>query len=334
MKKISGDSVVWGIIGVGDVCERKSAPAMNKIPNSRIKSVMRRDAEKAEDYASRHHIPFWYNTVDPIFNDPEINAIYIATPPGFHAEYTIKAALAGKAVYVEKPMARNYAECLTMIEACEKACVPLYVAYYRRALPNFLKINEIIQQGIIGEVRLVNIEMYKPFKPENLTKQELMWRVNPEISGGGLFHDLASHQLDYLDFLFGPINKAFGLSANQSKVYTAVDIVNGSFSFECGIIGTGIWCFNAAPLAETDKTTIIGTKGKIEYATFANSNVYLDSESTGKKEFLFESPIHIQEPLIQRVVNDLLGIGICPSTGVSGARTSWAMDKICEKWAF
>ncbi len=92
MKKIKGDKVVWGIIGGGDVCEKKSAPAMNKIQGSEIKAVMRRNLERAEDYAKRHHISKWYNDVDQLLKDPEINAVYIATPPASHAELTIKAA--------------------------------------------------------------------------------------------------------------------------------------------------------------------------------------------------------------------------------------------------
>jgi predicted dehydrogenase len=333
MKKITGNKVIWGIIGVGDVCEKKSSPAMNKIPGSYIKSVMRRNAEKAEDFAKRHGISNWYSNAENILNDPEINAVYIATPPETHAEYTLKAAQAGKAVYVEKPMARNYAECLTMIEACEKANVPLFVAYYRRALPNFLKIKEIVDQGIIGNVRLVNIEMYKPFNPEIVTRPDLQWRVNPENSGGGLFHDLASHQFDYLDYLLGPIVEAGGISANQGKFYAADDIVSASFSFKNGVVGSGIWCFTSAPSTDKDKTTIIGSKGEIEFATFANSTVYLDSESTGKTKYHFETPMHIQEPLIRLVVNNLLGNAISPSNGITGARTSWVMEQICENGA-
>jgi predicted dehydrogenase len=329
MKKIKGDSVVWGIIGAGDVCEKKSAPAMNKIPGSHIKAVMRRDAEKAEDYARRHSVPYWFNTAEPILNDSEINAIYIATPPGSHAEYVRLAAKAHKAVYVEKPMARNHPECLQMIEDCKIAGVPLYVAYYRRALPNFLKIKETIDLGIIGEIRAVNIEMYKPNNPEFQTRKDLQWRVNPEISGGGLFHDLASHQFDFLDFILGPITQASGYGANQGKQYNADDTVSASFTFENGVLGSGIWCFATSSLAEKDKTTITGTKGVIEYPTFGNT-VIIDSESTGKKEFSFQMPEHIQQPFIHLVIEDLFGREVCPGNGKTAARTSWVMDEICK----
>ena len=135
----------WGIIGVGDVCEVKSAPAMNLIEGSKLVAVMRRDAQKAADYALRHGVPKWYDDADTLINDPEVNAIYIATPPGAHEIFTLKAAAANKPVYVEKPMARTYDECLNMIKACESAQVPLFTAYYRRMLPNCLNIHHMCE---------------------------------------------------------------------------------------------------------------------------------------------------------------------------------------------
>jgi predicted dehydrogenase len=328
VKKIVGNKVIWGIIGVGDVCEKKSAPAMNKIPNSKIKSVMRRNAVKAEDYAKRHHIPFWYCDEEDIFNDPEINAVYIATPPNAHAELTIKAAKAGKAVYVEKPMAANYADCLSMVDACEKANVPLYVAYYRRALPKFLKLRELLHQNAIGEVRMVQIEMYKPVPPDLVSYLERNWRVEPEIAGDGYFYDLASHQLDLMDFLFGPIQKAAGIASNQAHWYRADDIVVGNFSFESGIIGSGSWCFTSGKSAEKELTTIIGSKGQIQYNTFGNNPLILHSDVYGKFEYNYENPEHIEGPMIQLVIEDLLGVGSCPCTGIIGARTNNILEII------
>ncbi|MFW6290044.1 MAG: Gfo/Idh/MocA family protein, partial [Mariniphaga sp.] len=192
--------IKWGIIGCGDVTEKKSGPAFNKVLGSELVAVMRRDAVKAEDYARRHSVPRWYDDAEKLIADPEVNAIYVATPPDTHAEYAIKAMKAGKPVYVEKPMARNYVECLEMISAAEKHNVSLFVAYYRRALPGFLKVKELIEQGAIGKVQLVSLRLHKNLKPT--TGDDLPWRVIPEIAGGGHFVDLAAHQLDFLDFLF------------------------------------------------------------------------------------------------------------------------------------
>lgn len=321
MKKLS-----WGIIGVGDVCEVKSAPAMNLIEGSEIVAVMRRNAEKAADYARRHKIDTWYADADELINDPNVNAIYIATPPGFHKEYTVKAAKAGKPVYVEKPMARTHAECQEMVSACHEAGVPLFVAYYRRALPNFLKVKELVSSGTIGDIRMVEVRMAKTIRPDIITHLDNHWRVDPEISGGGYFYDLASHQLDYLDFLFGPIKSASGYSRNQAGQYKAADIVTATFEFESGVLGTGSWCFNSGESSDKDVTTIIGSKGEISYQTFGDNKVILSEDGKAKEVFEFEMPKHIQQPLIQQIVDELLEKGKCVSTGVSGARTNHVME--------
>lgn len=321
-------TINWGIIGVGDVCEVKSAPAMNLIPNSKLVAVMRRNGEKARDYAERHGVPKWYDDGQELIDDQDVNAIYIATPPGSHAEYTIKAAQAGKPVYVEKPMARSYEECKTMLMACKEAPVPLFVAYYRRTLPHFLKVKELIDDGIIGEVRMVNIDLVKPVEPDIVALQENNWRVDPEISGGGYFYDLASHQLDFLDYALGPIKSAKGYATNQAKMYKAEDIVTAVFHFENSILGTGSWCFTASEASNRDVTTIVGSKGQLSYASFGSPEVTLELAGKDKEVFSFELPVHIQQPLIQTVVDDLLGKGHCPSTGESAARTNIVMESI------
>lgn len=328
--KINDSEVRWGVIGVGDVCKVKSAPAMNKIQDSKLVAVMRRNGDKAREYAENHHVPNWYDDAEELLRDPEVNAVYIATPPYVHAELTKKAAAAGKPVYVEKPMARTHLECLEMIDACEKAGVPLYVAYYRRALPNFLKIKKMVEDGIIGSVRLVNIQIHKPVNPDSDTNPAENWRVNPGIAGGGYFYDLASHQLDYLDFLFGPVSAVKGFSANQADLYKAEDIVTGTFRFENGVLGTGSWCFTTGTSSDLDSTTIIGSKGEISYPTFDDSYIMVKTDSGKTERIEFKQPQHIQQPLIESIVDDLLGRGECPSTGISGARTNLIMEKMTE----
>ena len=323
------DSVRWGIIGCGDVTEVKSGPAFNKVEGSELVAVMRRDAEKAADYACRHQVPKWYGDAGELIDDPEVNAVYIATPPGSHAEYTERAAAAGKPVYVEKPMARNYAECQRMIEACDKAGVPLFVAYYRRRLPAFLKVVELLEAGAIGEVRYVSINLIQAagdldVKPGN-------WRVVPEEAGAGYFFDLASHMLDFLDCALGPIGAVQGQAANQAGRYAAEDVVCANFTFESGVMGSGVWCFTAAASAAADRTEIVGSKGKISYPTFAPTPVRLETEGE-EEEFVLLPPENIQQPLIETVVADVLGKGSCPSTGVSAARTSRVMDEVVRAY--
>ncbi|WP_031536154.1 Gfo/Idh/MocA family protein [Bacillus sp. MB2021] len=314
--------VRWGIIGCGDVTEVKSGPGFQLAENSKLVAVMRRNGELAKDYAERHHVPKWYDDAKALINDPEVDAVYIATPPGFHKEYTILAAKAGKPVYVEKPMARNYQECQDMIEACKQAEVPLFVAYYRRALPRFLKIKEIINSGVLGDIRFVRTIQYQP-----ALKDDQAWRVQPELAGGGLFLDLASHTLDILDFLFGPIKEAKGFASNQNGSYQAEDIVTGTYLFESGVHGTGTWCFSAHD--HIDENEIVGSKGKLTFATFGNGPITFTTPES-KEEWGIENPRHIQQHLIQLMVDELTGKGTSPSTGVSGARTNWVMDQLIK----
>jgi predicted dehydrogenase len=323
------EPIRWGILGCGTVTEVKSGPAFQKVPGSELVAVMRRDGEKARDYARRHGVPRWYDDADDLLHDPGVDAVYIATPPGSHAEYTVRAARAGKPVYVEKPMGRTYAECQAMIEACEAAGVPLFVAYYRRALPAFLKIKELVEAGAVGAVRFVTITIHRPPRPEDRRAESLPWRVIPELAGGGYFFDLASHQLDYLDYLLGPIVYATGVAANQAGLYPAEDVVAASLAFESGAVTTGVWSFAAWDDAEG--AAIVGSEGRIEFSFFEPEPVRLHT-AAGIEVLDLPTPQHVQQPLIQTVVDELLGRGRCPSTGRSAARTNWALDQIVAGW--
>lgn len=322
-------TIRWGIIGVGDVTEVKSGPALQKADNSELVAVMRRTGHLAKDYAQRHGVPKWYDDAEALIHDPDVDAVYVATPPSSHKEYTIMAAQAGKPVYVEKPMALNYNECQQMLDACRTAGVPLFVAYYRRALRRFLKIRELIDAGAVGDVRFVNITLHMPVREEERDRENLSWRVLPEIAGGGRFVDLASHMLDFLDYVLGPIRAVEGFAENQASLYPAEDIVTGAWVFESDVQGAGTWCFTA--FEEVDRTEIVGTEGRISYSTFGADPVVLTT-GAGVGEFAIEYPPHIQQPLIQTVVDELTDAGRCPSTGETAARTTWVMDQMLREY--
>lgn len=167
------NKVRWGIIGVGDVTEVKSGPAFNKVENSEIVMVMRRNLDKVKSYAKRHSVPTYTTNADDIINNPEIDAVYIATPPSSHAEFAIKAAQAKKHIYVEKPMAATYAECQKMIVAAEKNNVKLFVAYYRRELEYFKKVKSLVDENEIGNVKLVNTQLLFPPNESDYDKSNL-----------------------------------------------------------------------------------------------------------------------------------------------------------------
>lgn len=316
-------TVRWGIIGCGNVTEVKSGPALQQAQGSQLIAVMRRNGELAKDYANRHNVPKWYDDAQALIEDPEVDAIYVATPPNTHHAYTLAIAQVGKPVYVEKPMAVNTAQCQEMITACQSAGVPLFVAYYRRALPRFLKAKELIESQEIGALRYVEIALTQPLQTP--PPGELPWRLRPEIAGGGLFIDLASHTLDYLDYVLGPVNRVHGFARNQSGAYPAEDIVSAVFEFERGVQATGIWCFNS--FAATDLITFVGSQGTVTLSTFDARPVKLETKA-GIQSFEIPYPPHIQQPLLQQVVDDIRGVGRCVSTGESALRTTRVMEQI------
>ncbi len=318
--------VRWGILGCGDVTERKSGPAFAKVRDSALVAVMRRSPGLARDYAQRHGVPRWYDDADALLHDPQVDAVYVATPPGSHAELAIRCARAGKPAYVEKPMALAHAQCQLMIEAFHKAGVPLFVAYYRRALPRFVELKRRLDDGIIGEPRFVHVWLCKRTSPQPSPGGPASWRFVPSISGGGRFVDLACHTLDILDYLFGPIESVSGSACNQgTPLYSVEDAVSASLRFASGVLGTGAWCFTACE--PRDDVTIIGTRGTLAFSTFGTDLVTtLQSGEVQREEIA--NPEHIQQPLIQTVVDELLGRGLCPSHGESAARTSAVMDAL------
>lgn len=316
------ESIQWGIIGCGNVTEVKSGPAFNKIPHSRLTAVMRRDAERAEDYARRHHVPKWYADAMALIHDPEINAIYVATPPSSHEVYAIEALKVGKPVYLEKPMSIDVASCQHIADYARQVNGKLSIAHYRRALPKFKRIKELVQENIIGEIRAIELRMLQSFRPGTA---ENGWRVDPTIGGrGGLFYDLAPHQLDILQWIFGSAKNWIGISANQQQQYKARDIVSGMIEYDQHILFNGLWCFSVDENQQTDSCAFIGSKGKISFSFFGHE---VQVEVGDQKERIdFTSLDHIQQPMIQEVVDYFRDQGKNPCTAEEAIETMTIME--------
>jgi predicted dehydrogenase len=321
MRTLDGP-VRWGIIGVGNVTEKKSGPGLAKAEGSALVAVMRRDADAAADYSRRHGVPRHYADADALVQDDGVDAVYVATPPDSHAEYAIRVARAGKPVYVEKPMARTAAECDAMIAACQEAGVPLFVAYYRRAMPRFELVHQLLDEGAIGTVLTVNVHL---LGVDRTDRDHLPWRVIPSIAGGGFFVDLAAHALDVFDHWFGAISEVAGQAANRGGSYPAEDTVTMSWRHANGVQGTGTWCFCTS--RSTDEILIEGTLGTLATSCFGEEPVRLVTGS-GERSIEAPYPRHVQQPLIQTIVDELHGRGRCPSTGETARRTSAVIDSV------
>jgi predicted dehydrogenase len=317
----------WGIIGCGDVTEVKSGPAFQKARGSELVAVMRRDGAKAADYARRHGVARWYDDADLLIADKDVDAVYVATPPGTHELYAMKVLAAGKPCYVEKPMARCASEARRMVEGFKAEGVPLFVAYYRRALPRFLKVREILRSGVLGDVRTIgyryaDLQMQKRLEP-------VPWRLRAVESGGGPFLDLGSHALDLMDFWVGPLSVNHAEAKNVKGTYDVEDSLSIAIHNGRGTAGVSSWCFSCQPV---DEFVLLGQIGELRASCFGNAPICLKGRGGAEETFDLPNPPHIQQPLIQTVVDELLGLGKCESTGESGLRTQLVMDAALEKY--
>ena len=314
----------WGILGCGNVTEIKSGPAYQKTEGFQVVAVMRRDADKAADYAKRHGISKYYTDADALINDPEVDAIYIATPPDTHKYYGLKVAESGKICCIEKPLAPSYQDCVVICEAFKTKDLPLFVAYYRRSLPRFKQIKTWLDANSIGEVRHIRWHLSKPVTPQDLSGS-YNWRTDVAIATAGYFDDLASHGLDLFVHLLGDVKEATGISLNQQGLYSSKDAVTACWLHESGITGTGSWNFGCS--TREDAVEIFGSKGKITFSVFNEEPVVLSNEE-GRTTLFIENPENIQLCHVEQIREHLLGNSTHPSNGFTGTHTSWVMDKI------
>lgn len=327
-------TIRWGIIGCGDVCELKSGPPLYLVPGSALSIVMRRDRDAARDFARRHGVTHHTNDANAVIEHPEVDAVYIATPPGNHLNYALAVARADKPCYVEKPMARNATECDEMVAAFALARQPLFVAYYRRALPRFREVLRLLDTGELGQLMAVNYH-YQDERRHRAAQARRSWRLEPEYSGGGLFVDLGSHVLDLLDFLLGPLQKVNGRAAHRGTAPpvprgTPEDSVCLSFSTDSGVVGACSFAFGTTRFQ--DQLTLVGDRGTLTLSVFGREPLLLTTES-GPRSISVDHPKHVQYPLIETIVSELSGGSLrCPSTGSSAARASLVIDQVLSEY--
>ena len=319
------NNIQWGIIGCGEVTEIKSGPAFNKIPHSHLYAVMRRNKDKAKDYAARHNVPRWYDDAYALIADPQVNAVYVATPPSSHEEYAVAAINAGKHVYLEKPMCMDAASAKRIADAAKSSNVKLSIAHYRRQLPLFKKIKQLLDEKYIGDILYASLELFQPVKAKGFEPTPQYWRLDPAVSGGGLFHDLSPHQLDLMLYFFGKSAYAGGTSLNQGDFYKADDMVAGTVRFDNGTVMNGVWCFTVPEQEAKDNCTFIGSEGSMQFSIFTMEHLSIMKKGT-KEEIRFDPVAHVQQPMITAVVDHFLGEAPNPCSGDEGVTVMEMID--------
>jgi len=325
------EEIRWAFIGCGSVAEKKSGPAFNKIPGSRVVGVFRRDKEKARDYAYRHHIQRVYNDVDELLADPEVNAVYIATPHALHKPYALRVAEAGKVGYVEKPLGISYADAYEIVEAFRQRDLPLFVAYYRRRLQPFVWLKAFLESGWLGNITTGKLVFRRPVRDFEKNEALLPWRLKPELSGGGYFFDLAPHHLDFLSFVFPDIELVKAIHENRAGYYKAEDYTFARLILNQSVVFEAEWDFSPEDGETLDWIRFEGEKGWIQMPFFGPYPVRAEIDG---REFYFriEPSMHVQQPLLETIVGQLTGKNVqCLSTGETALAANRLMDEIVRK---
>jgi predicted dehydrogenase len=326
-------TIRWGMIGCGEVARTKSGPGLIRAAHSELVAVVDRNAGRAESFAREHGVARWHDEVDALLRADDVDVVYVATMTESHRDLVLRCAAAGKAVLTEKPMAMNPADCVAMTAACRAAGVPLWVAYYRRALPRFLKVRDLVADGAIGEVRMVISRHFQRIpSPEEMRGPFWGWRLDPARSGGGIFFEAVGHTLDILDFILGPVDSVHAFAANQAGAYPPEDVVAATFRYASGAHGSGAWCFSAD--CDDEGNEIVGTKGRITFSTFPPLSPPAGRppvpirlvRGDAVESFPVADPPYVHQPLIQTIVDEMNGAGRCPSTPETALRTARVID--------
>lgn len=314
--------VRWGMIGVGSVAEHKSGPAFLQAAGGVLAAVASRRADRARDYATRHGVPMVFSTPEALIASDRVDAVYIATPPSSHARYALAAACAGKPCCIEKPMTVHLEDAIEVCRAFEAADLPLFVSYYRRSLPRFRAVAEIIERGDIGDIESVAWTLTRvgatPVAGEN-------WRIHPDEAPGGIFEDLACHGLDLFDRLFGPVTQVEGSTLAYGDA-PVPERVEARWRHGAAIDGHGRWDFAATQ--RSDEVTIRGQRGRMRFAMFDDRPIEVIPDDGEATRMRIDNPVPIQLPHVIALNRSLNHGDAHPSTGRSALRTQQVSERI------
>jgi predicted dehydrogenase len=261
----------WGIVGCGEVAVKKAGPSFQHTPGTRILAVTDARRERAEAFARQFSVERVYGTLEDLLADPEIDAVYLATPPAFHHPHTLAAAAAHKHVLCEKPMALNVRQCREMLEACRRTRVDLTVAYYRRFWPQTAVMKDLIAQGEIGDIVNARIQVTGNVMLEPQAVRA--WKLDPRMSGGGFLMDVGCHRIDLLLYLLGEVTDVAAFTDAIQWDYAVDNSSNIVLRFRSGALAMG--AFNWTVEFFTDEFEIIGTKGKIVASPLGGTQITL-----------------------------------------------------------
>jgi predicted dehydrogenase len=286
--------VGWGLIGCGDISRKRVAPALRDLENCELVAVSRADAARAEAFAAEFGAKRWHADWRELVADPEVEAVYVATPVRLHAEQAIAAAEAGKHVLCEKPMALNVAECARMNAAAGANGVRLGVAYYRRFYPVVERIKAILESGEIGKAVVAQMNAFERFEPG--PEHPRRWLLDKGQSGGGPMFDFGCHRVEVLLNLFGDVSQVKGLASNVLFAREVEDTASALLQFERG--PQAVLTVSHAAREPQDTLEVFGSEGSVRSDVLNEGKLKVRTAAGERLETHVPHP-NLHSPLIE-----------------------------------
>lgn len=317
------NTVKWGLIGCGDIAKRRVAPAIQDLENNELAAISRQNPDLLKEFANVFMVPKMYEKWQDLIADPEIDAIYVATPVYLHAPITIAAANAGKHVLCEKPMAMNVSECEAMINACQKNNVQLGVAYYRHYYPVVQKIKDLLDSEVIGNIVYVTVNIFSYFNPEPDAPRA--WLNVKSKAGGGPLYDIGSHRAEVFHHLFGCPQYVQGITTTQAFKRDVEDTATALYHYEKGF--HVVMHVTHAARESQDTLDVFGTEGSIHIPNLNQGNLILWTPEE-KKEELYPPHLNLHQPLIEAYAKSLLQKHPFAVDGKVGRNVNWMLEEV------
>jgi predicted dehydrogenase len=315
--------VRWGLIGAGDIVRKRVAEAVRDGRGCELVAVSRARRDLVDRFAhevgARRGYPNWQDLV----RDPDVDAVYVATPVHLHAEQTIAAAEAGKHVLCEKPMAMDVGGCDRMIAACRASGVRLGIAYYRRFYPVVTRIGALLASGEIGDPVWAQMTAFEPFNPAPGAPRA--WLVQPTQSGGGPMADFGCHRLEVLQHLLGPVQRVRSVVANVVLPRAVEDTAAALLQFERG--PCAMLAVTHAAADRRDTFDLFGTRGSIRVPSLNAGDLEVRAGGEQRRESHPPAP-NVHMPLVEDFV-DAIRAGRAPAVdGTVGRAVAVIQDDI------
>jgi predicted dehydrogenase len=321
MKKLN-----WGLIGCGDISQKRVAPALRDLPECHLVAVNRARTDLAESFAREFGAKQWYADWQDLLNNKDIDAVYIATPVNLHAEQTIAAANAGKHILCEKPMAMNTQECDQMIAACKENNVKLSIAYYRHFYPVIERIKTILNSGQLGQVIMATINAFEKF--DRKPGEPRYWLLEKEKSGGGPMMDFGCHRIEVLVNLLGDVTDVKSITDTIHYDRSVEDTASALIKFKAGM--RGVLNVNHAIFESQDTLDIWATEGSIHVSTLNKGDLtMITSDGMATESHPPHKNVHL--PHIQAFTHSVLNDTPVPVEGNEGQKITAILDLIYNR---